>query len=899
MGSTEESWVTPRPVGVGTWSATPRTYELINGVLESGCISYGPMSQEFEHQFSEIHGTRYAVLSNSGTSALQIALCALKEIHGWDHGDSVIVPATTFVATANIVKHCRLNPTFVDVDPVTYNIDPGLIEPRITGKTRAIIPVHLFGQPADMTAIRAIAKRYDLKIIEDSCETMFARHAGKRVGSWGDIGCFSTYVAHLIVTGVGGISLTDNPDYAAKMRSLVNHGLQIDHLNPDENFAPRPTPGRRFKFDTCGFSYRITELEAALGLAQLEDWERMVKIRQRNAKHLTAGIRNLINRHYGDPIKIPETAPGNDHVWMMYPILLRTGSKEPLMTFLNEHGVETRDMLPILEQPIYSYLNPSQFPISKWILEAGFYVGCHQDIPPDDIQYIIHVLEQYYTLPHENTEFWIDKAEDIKRHILKEDDDPEVFLTWPSVTSTMFVGNAPYITQELDYLRSNGWQRWKDAILDPAFGNPVESDLVPFSSGNYIHQAYHLAQFESATGRKIDSFGKIIEIGAGYGSMAVIARQSGFNGHYVLYDQPIVSYLQRYYLSNTLESDRNLHFCDDLEKLDRFIEGTDLLIACYSLSELTIKHRDLLAEKLKDIPYILIVHQHTHEGVDNIRWFDELMKVWSRHHWQIREAAVTKMHRYLIGDTQMRGYKQIFTTGYPRSGNTWLDRLLSDLLDAPLQTNPGEVVQTWGVHNNKPIVVRKRHTIHRQPGPTVFIYRDPRDVAVSAMHYRINTNLADVLKGMIGTGIKTDDLGVQQGNYEGWIRSWWGKDRAQAIVSYEQLHKNPVKHLKRIVKELVGIDLKTDHVVNVIERQEFQNVLKNNPEYYHSMRKGVAGDWVNYFTRDLGRLLHERLGELMREQGYIKSDDWWEELPTEPVIHYENPKDADESTSGS
>lgn len=404
MGTIEESWSKRRKVGVGTFSASDRMRELVTEVLNSGRISYGPMSMKFERLFARVHGCEYAILSNSGTSALYVALQAAKEVHDWEDGTEVIVPATTFVATANIVLHCRMKPVFVDVDPHYYNMNPDLIEATITEKTKAIIPVHLFGQAADMSKILPIATKHNLVVIEDSCETMFVTHNGKSVGSLGDIGCFSTYVAHLLVTGVGGISTTNNSDYAAKMRSLVNHGLMLEFLNPTDNFAPQPTPGRRFKFGSCGHSFRITELEAALGLAQIENdnYVRMLRLRQRNADHLTAGF-SIVNRHYGDHLHLPEIAPHNTHAWMMFPIVLKTKDggrtivdKEPLMKWLNERGIETRDMLPILGQPCYEYLNREDYPVSDWIEKSGFYVGCHQDLTPDDIQYIVDMTREYY-----------------------------------------------------------------------------------------------------------------------------------------------------------------------------------------------------------------------------------------------------------------------------------------------------------------------------------------------------------------------------------------------------------------------------------------------------------------------------------------------------------------------
>ncbi len=371
-------------VTTGTFKADDRTKQLVNEVLDSGFISiYGEKSRKFEQQFAALHNSRYATLSNSGTSALLVALQTLKEIHRWSSGDEVIVPATTFIATPNIVKHNRMIPTFVDIEYDTYGIDPSLIEAAITDRTRAIIPVHLFGQSSKMDEILEIAHAHDLKVIEDSCEAMFVTHNGKTVGSMGDIGCFSMYVAHLITAGVGGISITSNPEYAEKMRSLVNHGLSIQNLNLDENKAPQVMISREFKFDSVGHSFRITEFEAAIALAQLETHKRMLKKRRRNGKHYTASL-ELINKSYNpDFYRIPYKLAENEHGYMMYPIVLnplRGIEKNEIKDYLKEYDIETRDMLPILRQPAYSYLNPADFPISNVVSQYGFYVGCHQDL---------------------------------------------------------------------------------------------------------------------------------------------------------------------------------------------------------------------------------------------------------------------------------------------------------------------------------------------------------------------------------------------------------------------------------------------------------------------------------------------------------------------------------------
>lgn len=379
-------------IGLGTFKATPRTRELVNAVLDSGRLSYGPMSKMLEKEFSHIHRCSYGVLSNSGTSSLHVSLQALKELHGWEDGAKVLVPAITFVATINVVIHNNMWPIFVDVDPRTYNIDLSTMKSRDID-SKCIIPVHLFGQPANMTEVVSIAEAHDMKIIEDACETMFATHRGQHVGSIGDIGCFSFYMAHLITAGVGGMSTTNNPDYAAKMRSLVNHGRDGIYISMDDNTGENKEEvmSRRFRFDSYGHSFRITELEAAVALAQLFDWEEMIANRVSNAGILSKALYNVLE------VSLPYVAPENTHSYMMYPIVLNFGDKWELCTHLERNGVETREMLPITNQPIYSHrIRAGEFPVAENINKNGFYVGCHQGLDHDDMYKIADLIKEYY-----------------------------------------------------------------------------------------------------------------------------------------------------------------------------------------------------------------------------------------------------------------------------------------------------------------------------------------------------------------------------------------------------------------------------------------------------------------------------------------------------------------------
>ena len=392
----------PEPnIGVGTLRISDHARDLVMQVLDSGRLSYGRFARELEDRVAQLHGCRFGILSNSGTSALHVAVGALKEIHGWADGDEVIVPAVTFVATVNVVIHNNLTPVLVDVDPLYYELDPSLVEAVITERTRAMIPVHLFGQPCDMDALMDIARRHDLRIVEDSCEAMAAKYQGRTVGSFGDIACFSTYVAHLLSTGVGGLSTTNSPEYAVKLRSLINHGRDSIYMSidDDDDLGPealRTVVERRFRFVSPGHSFRTTELEAALGVAQLdEDFEDSIRARRANAAFLSRDLAHLESK-----IQLPSIRPGSEHSYMMYPILVREGPKNDFVMHLEHRGIETRDMMPLTNQPVYQdllHLDESEYPVAQRINASGFYIGCHQDLTSSDLDYVVSVIDEYWT----------------------------------------------------------------------------------------------------------------------------------------------------------------------------------------------------------------------------------------------------------------------------------------------------------------------------------------------------------------------------------------------------------------------------------------------------------------------------------------------------------------------
>lgn len=385
-------------ITVGSLNISSKAKRYVNEVLDSNRLSYGPFTKKFESLFASMHGVSHAIASNSGTSALHVALAALKEVYKWKDNDEIIVPATTFVATSNVVLHNKLKPVFVDIDPFYYEIEPENILKKITKRTRAIIPVHLFGQPADMKPIMEISRSKKLSVIEDSAETMLARYKGKYVGSFGDIGCFSTYVAHLLTTGVGGFNTTNDPELAIILRSLINHGRDPIYISIDDDDVRRKKLNRivekRFSFIRLGHSFRITELESALGVAQLEnELKQNIEKRRKNAQILTELLKDL--EHL---IQLPSVRLGNEHSFMMYPIVLRKMRKKELVQYLESNDIETRELLPLINQPIYRKLfkfNAKDFAVSRWLIRSGFYVGCHQELMQTDLEYISSTIHTF------------------------------------------------------------------------------------------------------------------------------------------------------------------------------------------------------------------------------------------------------------------------------------------------------------------------------------------------------------------------------------------------------------------------------------------------------------------------------------------------------------------------
>lgn len=391
-------------VGVGYASVTDLEKKYVMDALDNERLSQGKYVARFEKEFAAMHGRKHGVMCNSGTTALQLALETLKELDGWDQETEVLVPAITFIATSNAVLHTGLKVKFVDVDSETYNINPDEIEKHITEKTKCMIPVHTFGMPCDMMKIMEIARKHHLRIIEDCAESHFAKVDGRTVGSFGDIAAFSTYVAHTITTGIGGIVCTDSLQMMEILRSLVAHGRACTCercvASDGDKVCPKRMQtdiDRRFLFVRLGYSYRVGEIEGALGLAQLERADEIMGRRKENAGALLKGLEKY--EHF---LQLPRCREGVEHTYMMFPILIKQtggiGTKE-LVSFLEAHNIETRPMLPLLNQPIYKEIFgelEADYPVAAYIDSHGFYIGCHHGMAAEDIAYVISVFDSYF-----------------------------------------------------------------------------------------------------------------------------------------------------------------------------------------------------------------------------------------------------------------------------------------------------------------------------------------------------------------------------------------------------------------------------------------------------------------------------------------------------------------------
>lgn len=338
-------------------------------VLKSGFIAQGPKVAEFEEKFAQYVGTKYAVATSSGTTALHLALLAA----GVGEGDEVITTPFSFAATGNSVLYTGARPVFVDIDSQTYNLDPAQIEAAITPQTKAILPVHLYGQPADMDPIMEIAAKHDLRVIEDAAQAHGAIYKGKMAGSLGDMACFSFYPTKNMTTSEGGIITTDNKELADKCRILRAHGEK-----------------ERYQHVVLGYNFRMTDIAAAIGLAQLKKLDKFNQKRIENAAYLSEHIKEI------EGVKSPYVMEDVQHVFHQYTIRIENGSRDEWIQFLNENGVGTgiHYPKPIYKQELYQELGfNDNCPEAEKAANEVISIPVHPLLKVEDLETIVQTLE--------------------------------------------------------------------------------------------------------------------------------------------------------------------------------------------------------------------------------------------------------------------------------------------------------------------------------------------------------------------------------------------------------------------------------------------------------------------------------------------------------------------------
>jgi perosamine synthetase len=346
--------------------------EYVTDCVCSGWVSsLGSYVVRFEESFARFCGVRYGTAVANGTVALHLALRTLDI----GPGDEVIVPTLTFVATASAVAHAGARPVFVDAEPDTWNLDPAQVEAAITPRTRAIIPVHLYGHPVDMEPILALAEKHKLWVIEDAAESHGAEYKGRRVGGLGHLGCFSFYGNKIITTGEGGMVVTDDQELAQRATFLKDHAM---------------SSVKRYWHPEIGFNYRLTNLQAALGVAQMERIDEVIRIKRQHAAYYNALLANVPG------LTLPPEAPWALSVYWMYSVLVEEAygvGRDELMARLQERGIDSRPFFyPIHTMPPYAA--GERFPVAEELSRKGINLPSAATLTEDQIAFIAETLRE-------------------------------------------------------------------------------------------------------------------------------------------------------------------------------------------------------------------------------------------------------------------------------------------------------------------------------------------------------------------------------------------------------------------------------------------------------------------------------------------------------------------------
>ena len=355
---------------------TEAEVQAVADVLRTPILSLGPKLREFERSISSYVGTADAITTSSGTSALHLCIRSL----GISEGDEVIVPSFAFIAVANAVRYERATPVFVDIDAQTLNLDPDKVEAAITLRTKAILIVHTFGCPAEMSALLEIARRHQLFVIEDACEAIGAEYDGRKVGALGDVGVFAFYPNKQITTGEGGAVVTNNPEFAAKIRKFRNQG--------------RDESDEWFQHSELGYNYRISDINCALGIEQLNRIDSILTRREAIAREYSQRLAQHPN------LELPAlTLPRRKISWFVY--VVRLGDqlsgedRDWIAGEMKVRGIGTgRYFAPIHLQPIYrsSTVQKSALPITEFCASRSLALPFFNRVRQEQIAEVCRVL---------------------------------------------------------------------------------------------------------------------------------------------------------------------------------------------------------------------------------------------------------------------------------------------------------------------------------------------------------------------------------------------------------------------------------------------------------------------------------------------------------------------------
>ena len=331
------------------------------GVLESGMLAQGERTAEFEERFADICGVKHAIAVSSGTTALHLALLA----NDIGEGDEVITTPFTFMATASAILFTGAKPVFVDIDEETFNIDPALIEASITPRTKAILPVHLYGQMSDMDQIQKIADQFGLRLIEDACRAVLATYNGRFAGSIGT-GTFSFYATKNMMTGEGGMITTNDEAIAENCKMLRSHGMK-----------------HQYHHEVLGFNFRLTDIQAAIGLVQLDRLAELTAKRKVNAAYFNSKIESVIT---------PKVRDGYGHVWHQYTVRVDERKRDEAMERLNEAGIGSRVYYPIplhKQNSLREFVDEISLPVTERIANQVLSLPVHPQLTDDELERIV------------------------------------------------------------------------------------------------------------------------------------------------------------------------------------------------------------------------------------------------------------------------------------------------------------------------------------------------------------------------------------------------------------------------------------------------------------------------------------------------------------------------------